>query len=127
VDILADNAARCRERLLTVFTGEYEGKYGKKAKLEVKEVAKFVLSRNIVHGDALSLKTVGAKSEPITFSGWSPVNGFIVKRRDFKFQELLEKEGKPAPASDGTAEAARFVPSPVADFTAIHFLKLPHV
>ncbi len=127
VDILADNAIRCRDRLLSVFSKEYEDKYGKKAKAEVKEVAKFVLSKNIVHGDALSLKTVGSKPEPITFSEWSPVNGFMVKRRDFKFQELLAKEGGPVPARDGSAEPSKFVPSAVADFDAVHFLKLAHV
>ena len=32
---------------------------------------KFILNKNVIHGDALTLKTVGDVEEPIIFSEWS--------------------------------------------------------
>jgi len=54
------------------------------AKDECRDSVKYVLERNIVHGDALSLKRVDGKA-PIVFSQWSPVNGSMIKRWDFTF------------------------------------------
>jgi hypothetical protein len=53
-----------------------------------------VLGRNILNGNALSLKAVDAAGndtdEPIIFSEWSIVMGDKVKRRDFRLDEMLE-------------------------------------
>ena len=49
-----------------------------------------ILERNIIRGDALSLKTVGDNPQPIVFSEWSLVNGSMLKRRDFTFHGLLD-------------------------------------
>src|SRR2546422_7276904 len=38
-------------------------------------------------------KRVGEQSSYIVFSEWSPVNGTMLKRRDFTFHSLLEHEG----------------------------------
>ena len=55
---------------------------------------RYVLYRNILNGDALSLKTVDEAGndtdEPIIFSEWSIVMDDRVKRRDFRLDEMLE-------------------------------------
>ena len=79
-------------------------------------------------GDALSLKTVGEKSEPIVFSEWSLVNGGMIKRRDFQYAELADFDpNKPTLFSvrevSDTGEAV-FSPMPVKEFPLVHYLSL---
>ena len=54
---------------------------------------RFILSRNIVCGNALSMKEVdenGADTEaPIVFSEWSFIMGDKMQRKDFRFDKLL--------------------------------------
>lgn len=49
---------------------------------------RFVLEKNILCGDALTLKD--ANGNPIRFAEWSIVTGDKVKRRDYLLSELLE-------------------------------------
>ena len=61
---------------------------------DTREAAKFILSRNIVCGNALSLRCVDAKgkdtNEPIVFSEWTfPFNDSKMQRKDYTFDELL--------------------------------------
>lgn len=87
VEILADNAAECRERLYGIVE--------EKVKRDIKnpdalflEAIRYLLEKNILCGDALTLKD--ANGEPITFAEWSLVTGDKVKRRDFLLSELLD-------------------------------------
>ena len=48
---------------------------------------RFILDRNIIHADALTLKQVD-NEQPVTFSEWSIVNRKL-KRRDFTLSDLL--------------------------------------
>ena len=83
IDILKDNVQTCRDRLLGIFTHYYLSNYKKDFKPDCLKSAEFILSRNILWGDALSLKTPDEKAEPIIFSEWSAVNGSMIKRRDY--------------------------------------------
>ncbi|MCL6630351.1 MAG: SAM-dependent DNA methyltransferase, partial [Armatimonadetes bacterium] len=85
IELLEDNAEECRKRLFQVFDVAYTSLFKKKAKEQCREAAQYILKRNIIHGDALTLKTVGDKPQPIVFSEWSLVNGSLLKRRDFAF------------------------------------------
>jgi len=124
VDILLDNVHECQERLFTVFKIEYSKHFKNECKEECRKTVRYILSRNILWGDALSLKTPDEKAEPIVFSEWNAVNGSLIKRRDYTLANLLEI--KPYEGlnlySDLGDEA--FIPKPVADFPLIHFLKL---
>lgn len=84
VELLEDNAKECRENLLNLFC-EYLGieKSSKEA-----NAARVVLAANIVEGDALSLKDIAG--EPIIFPEWSYIGKGQFKRRDFKYDELLQ-------------------------------------
>ena len=124
IDILTDNVAACRERLFTLFDRAYTGRYKRRAKDEVRAVVRFVLSRNIIHGDALTLKSVGENRQPIVFSEWSLVTGSLFKRRDFAFHELIHRANlKQLPLYAESGREA-FIPEPVAEFPLTHFLKL---
>jgi hypothetical protein len=122
IDILKDNVQGCRDRLLGVLLDEYERLFATTARSELRTAAAYILSRNIVHGDALTLNTVGKHPQPIILSEWSPVNGSMLKRRDFSYGGLLQHEGfKELPMWSDLGEDA-FIPTPVKDYPIIHFL-----
>ena len=132
IDILEDNAVECRKRLFQIFDQKYSGLFKKKAKEECRNAAKYILERNIIRGDALTLKTVGDSSQPIVFSHWSPVNGSMIKRKDFAFHELLPKERERELSLFSTLDQPRysdlgddvFIPTPLKDYPLIHFLSV---
>lgn len=72
---------------------EAEGK--KEANDECRETVRFILSRNILCGNALTLKQVDSQGkdteQPIIFSEWSVVLGSTVKRRDFRLDVLMRE------------------------------------
>lgn len=124
IDILEDNVQDCRARLMDILLNAYEGLFLATAKDEVRIAATYILSRNIVHGDALTLKTVGKNPQPIILSEWSPVNGNLLKRRDFSYGGLLQHEGfKELPMWSDLGEDA-FIPTPVKDYPVVHFLRV---
>ena len=85
---------------------------------------RFVLERNVIWGDALSLMTVGENPKPIVFSEWSLVNGSMAKRRDFAFHELLSYHGtREQPLFSDLGEEV-FFPEPVKEYPLTHYLKL---
>lgn len=127
IDILDDNVAACRKRLFDIFNRAYTQLYQDKAKEECRGAVRFILSKNIVYGDALTLKTVGADPKPIVFSEWSPVNGSMLKRRDFTFHSLLDTNSvKELPLFSDLGEDA-FIPTPEKEYPLIHFLKVQDV
>ena len=120
IDLLLDNVIQCRHRLLEIVRTKFPGQFSE----ELAASIQFVLQRNIIHGDALSLQTVGDQPCPIVFSEWSLVNGSMVKRRDFEFHELLSFAGiKGKPLFSDLGEEAYF-PEPVRDCPLTHYLKL---
>ena len=131
IDILPDNIETCRNRLFYMLDERYSSLYQKKTKNAFRKVIRFVLEKNIVHGDALRLQTVGEKSQPIVFSEWSFVHGNMVKRRDFAFHELLSEDidtplfTQTMPRSD--QGKLSFIPKPVKDYPPTHFMRIADV
>lgn len=121
VDILEDNAQECRERLFNIFDKQYTKLYKKECKEECRNSVKFLLKRNILWGDALDFTNPETK-EPIVFSEWSPVNGSMLKRRDYVFKFLVEKTHQFSMFNDEGNPAA--IDEPVKDYPVKHFLKL---
>jgi hypothetical protein len=127
VDILEDNVVECSNRLFNIFDKQYTSFYKANCKEECRTSIKYILQRNILRGDALTLKTVGNGDEPIVFSEWSAVNGSMIKRRDFTLANLLEAEASKVPDSlfsDFYETDPAFLPKPVKEFPLTHFLKL---
>lgn len=127
VDLLEDNAAECRERLFGHFDEVYSRLFGEACRAECRASARYVLDRNIICGDALTMKTVGRKPEPIVFSEWSPVNGSLVKRRDYSLAHLLVYQPMEGPSLFSDLGEEAFIPKPVRDFPLTHYLKLAEV
>jgi hypothetical protein len=84
IELLADNIAECRANVLEVFA-DY---------LNLNETDEFylaafyVLSQNLVHGDAVTMRT--HDGQPITFAEWGYLRKGKFQRRDFRFDGLIQ-------------------------------------
>jgi len=82
IELLEDNIAECKAILLEIFA-EY---------LKISEedalysCADYILSQNIVHGDALTMKDISGA--PIAFAEWGYLGKGKFQRRDFRFDVL---------------------------------------
>ncbi len=121
VDILEDNAQECRNRLFDIFNDRYTNLFGQNCKDECRRSIRFLLSRNILWGDALDFTNPETKA-PIVFSEWSAATGSMLKRRDYVFRFLVEKTHQFSLFNDQGDAAA--IDEPVKDFPLVHFLKL---
>lgn len=124
IDIIQDNVVACRDRLLKIFEDDYRNIYKDKINPLCIESVEKILSLNIVHGDALSLKSCDKKPKPIIFPEWSLVNTTHFKRRDFSFEELmatLDYNSMPL-FSDQNEDV--FIPTPVKEHDLVHYLKI---
>ncbi len=82
IEPLADNIAECRENMLEI----YADYLNLQESDDLYRVAYYVLSQNLVHGDALTMCT--SRKEPITFAEWGYLGKGKFKRRDFRFDVL---------------------------------------
>lgn len=119
VDILSDNCVICRNRLFDQWNAEYKKVCKQECSDEVRSAARFVLTRNIVCGNALTLRCVDDDQqdtvEPIVFSEWSfPNNDAMLHRKDYTFAELLEGGSKPKKAKK-TEQQTLFDDTPAND------------
>lgn len=110
VDILIDNVIACRDRLYDIWNAEYEAICGKETDDQCREAVRFILSRNIICGNALSLKVVDENGidteEPIIFSEWAFVMGNKMQRKDFRFDKLLAGDYDPKAEIEREQQAA---------------------
>lgn len=93
IELLQDNIAECRANLLDIFA-EY---LGLAAADDLYRAASFVLSLNLVHGDALTMKA--RDGQPIAFAEWGYLGKGRFQRRDFRFDVLT---GSSAFSAEGT-------------------------
>ena len=121
VDILADNAQSARERLFNRFIEVYEKYFKEYSNDNLIKSIKFIIDKNIIHGDALTLKQVDSES-PVTFSEWAIINSKL-KRRDFTLADLLAY----APFEKGTlfsdVDEEVNIPKPVKDHKLVNYDK----
>jgi len=141
IDILPDNVSLCRERLFVVFDEKYERLFPETSKARCRDAVRFILARNIVWGDALSMMTGESDPKPIVFSEWSFIQGGLLKRRDFSFHGLIRHEHVreslllPEPKQKETQQLALFsdlgedvfIPKPEKEYPPNHFLEVAHV
>ena len=84
IELLADNIAECRSNMLDVLADyldleESDAMY---------QAAFYVLSQNLIHGDALSMRT--SDGQPITFAEWGYLGKGKFQRRDFRLDILTQ-------------------------------------
>jgi hypothetical protein len=122
IDLLADNVSVCRTRLLGIASTAHETRFKSPLPDGHCRAAAFILSKNIVQGDALTLQT--ADHRPIVFPEWSPMNGRLIKRRDYAYRELLSHDDFELSAHQSDSGKSVFLPKPVGDYTPTHYLKV---
>lgn len=84
IELLADNIAECRANLLETLA-QY---LNLNESDELYCAASYVLSQNLVHGDALSMRTIDG--QPITFAEWGYLGKGKFQRRDFRLAILTQ-------------------------------------
>lgn len=82
IELLADNIAECRENMLEILA-DY---LNLEPSDDLYRAASHVLSQNLVHGDALELRT--RDGQPIQFPEWSYLGKGKFQRRDFSLNDL---------------------------------------
>jgi hypothetical protein len=84
IELLADNIAECRANMLEVFADYLDLDEAD----ELYIAASYVLTQNLVHGDALTMLTHDGR--PITFAEWGYLGKGKFQRRDFRFEVLTQ-------------------------------------
>ena len=82
IELLADNIAECRANMLEILTDYLKIEQSD----DLYRAAAYVLSQNIVHGDALKMRT--HDDQPITFAEWGYLGKGKFQRRDFRLGNL---------------------------------------
>lgn len=115
VDIMNDNILECQKRLFDNVYKEYTSLFKSKINENFLQIVEFVLNKNILCGDALSMKT--NEGIPIVFSEWSCVKGSLVQRRDFSYEQLVTQNDKDTLFGD-------FIEKPIKTYPLTHYLRL---
>ena len=142
IDKLEDNVIEARRRLFQLFLDRYTGIFRESIDGRYLDSLRCLLQRNIIHGDALTLRTIprelsletqngrptldSLKNEgkPIIFSHWSLIDSARVKRHDYLFKHLVNRIGDGPLYSDQGDEV--FIPKSVAEFKPVHYLEISH-
>lgn len=82
IELLADNIEECRANMLDVLSDYLRLSKGD----NLYRAASHVLATNLVHGDALTMKTI--QGEPIAFAEWGYIGKGKFQRRDFRLDVL---------------------------------------
>ena len=84
IELLPDNIAECRDNLLAILA-DYLGITKRDLPYRA---GHYVLSQNLVHGDALKMRTPDDKA--ITFAEWGYLGKGKFQRRDFRLDTLTQ-------------------------------------
>ena len=132
VDILQDNVEACRARMFAIWDREYTTILKEEVNEDCREAVRFIFSRNIICGNALSLKKVDANGmdtgEPIIFSEWTFITGGMIKRRDFRLDEMLDGHAEQMSIFmedwEYDEETKAFIPKPIKEFEPIYYRRI---
>ena len=139
VELLADNVRECRERLFELWNKEYTAVCKKSANDETREAVKYILSKNILCGNALTLMCVDENQKdtdtPIIFPEWSLL-GAKLKRRDFRLDVMLKAGDKPNRGQSSMFEediykylsvnpvTGELMAEPICEYPPVHYRKV---
>jgi hypothetical protein len=93
IELLTDNIAECRANLLAIFAESLNLAPSD----DLYRAAFYVLSQNLVHGDALTMRAQG--NLPITFAEWGYLGKGRFQRRDFRYDSLTHSSAFSAEGS----------------------------
>lgn len=125
VDIMEDNAKECRKRLYDIWDKAYKKNCKNEARPEVEEAAEYILSKNILYGDALTM--LQNDGSPIIFAQWDLVTGNKIKRRDYRLDQLMrETDGQMdfemyLEGWEIDEETHEWIPSPIKEYPLMNY------
>ena len=144
VDLLQDNVEDCRSRLFAIWDEEYTANCKSECTEECREAVRYILERNILCGNALTLKKVNPAGEdtddPIIFSEWVFTGKSSVKRSDYRLDVLMNENPDEknyhaqlslfAEDANGTdnwmidPETGKSIPKPIQEFSPVYYWKV---
>jgi len=124
IELLEDNAEECRTNLFNVFDDQYKNLFKHNRKDELRGSIKFVLEKNIICGDALTLYTVVDKPVPIIFSQWSSLGHNKIKRKDFCYKSMIDQASLSELPLFSDLGEEQYIPTPIKDYPPLHFLNI---
>ncbi|MBR4234908.1 MAG: SAM-dependent DNA methyltransferase [Clostridia bacterium] len=145
VDLLQDNVEECRSRLFAIWDEEYTANCKQECREECREAVRYILERNILCGNALTLKKVNAAGEdtedPIIFSEWVFTGKSSVKRSDYRLDVLMNEnpdqsnyQGQLSLFADEANGAdnwmidpddpSKSIPKPIQEFSPVYYWKV---
>ena len=122
IDILYDNIVECIARLASFVFNEYS-KVAKNENQKFRRTVDFILSKNIVHGDATSL-TLPDSDKPIIFSEWSFIGNNKVKRTEFSLSNLIAYQPFDGDNLFSDLGEEAFIPKPLKTYELCHYLEV---
>lgn len=93
IELLADNIVECRENMLEIFADYLNLEESD----DLYQAATYVLSQNLIHGDARKMRTCDDKA--ITFAEWGYIGKGKFQRRDFRLDVLSQMSALSAEGS----------------------------
>tara|TARA_B100000787_G_C16080046_1_gene244005 strand:- start:61 stop:714 length:654 start_codon:yes stop_codon:yes gene_type:complete len=127
IELLEDNVKECRANLFNVFNNQYKSLFKKNCKNELRNSIKFILEKNIICGDALTLKTLDEVPIPITFSQWSSLGRSQIKRKDFSYKSMIDQSSLSELPLFSDLGEEQYIPTPTKDYPPLHFLNISDV
>lgn len=144
VDILQDNAEECRRRLFEQWDKAYKKACKKYCNDETRESVRYILSKNIVCGNALTMMRVDENQkdteEYITFAEFKTCGRvYMLKRRDYRLDVLLKANETPPEQHQLTMDTMvddiynyleinpvtkEYMPKPLQEYTPLHYRRL---
>lgn len=93
IDIMIDNVVECRQRLYDIWHEAFVADCKKEPDKDLCDAIVFILTRNILCGNTLSMKQVNEKAQdidlPIIVSEWGFVTGDQMQRKDYRYDVLV--------------------------------------
>ena len=144
VDIMQDNVADCRQRLFEKWDNAYKTACKKQCNDETRESVRYILSKNIVCGNALTMMCVDENQqdteEYITFAEFKTCGRmYMLKRRDYRLDVLLKANEKPEKQTQFSFDSGadeiynyletnpvtgEYMPKPLREYTPLHYRRI---
>ena len=143
VDIMQDNAEECRKRLFEQWDKAYKVACKKDCNDETRESVKYILSKNIVCGNALTMMCVDENQQDtdvyITFAEFKTCGKmYMLKRRDYRLDVLLKANEMPSNQGQMCLDneddifnyleenpvTGEYMPKPLCEYTPLHYRRL---
>lgn len=132
VELLQDNVDACRERLFKIWNKAYTSICKQDATDQCREAARYILAHNILCGNALDMRK--SDGTPIIFAQWDFVMGNLIKRRDYRLDELVagqqgEENGQMTIGTISSEweydpEVGAMMPKPIKEYPPIDFRRV---